>query len=422
MRLLIFSCWVLIAACSGAGNGANRRGEVSDDVQPTDVTPARENQTAAPSATGNADVAASQTAFAIELYRKLSESEGNLFLSPFSIASVMTMTAGGARGETAEQMAAVLHLPRDFAGAHEAPGRASDALNRAQGIELSTANALWLQKGLNIERGFRSIVEKNYRAGLKDADFRASPEAARNAVNKWVEDETREKIRELIPEGAMDASTRLVLANAIYFKGQWARQFKTRDTRPAAFKLIGGEEVQAPFMFQKQRFPYKAGENYQTLELPYNGNEFSMLIVLPNETNGIQSIEETLSQESARAWSEGMREIEVEVYLPKFTMTSQFSLAATLAAMGMPLAFSDRADFTGITKEEPLMISGVFHKAFVDVNEEGTEAAAATGAVVSVTSAMPQQPVFRADHPFLFFIRERSSGLILFMGRVMDPR
>lgn len=367
------------------------------------------------------DLSSALNSFTADLYGELKSKEGNLFLSPYSISAALTMTAAGARGETRDQMASVLGFGDSLGSAHTAQGEALERLQGSPGVELSIANSLWGQAGLNFERDFTELLQEHYGAGMRETNFQSEPEQSRTAINAWVEEQTRERIQDLIPEGAINNQTRLVLANAIYFKGKWDQPFDPEATRPGPFKLSGGGEVQAPFMYQKAYFAYQAADDVEVLELPYDENALSMVIVLPKETDGLAAIESKLSAEQIGLWTAEMRKLELEAYIPKFKMTSQFSLAEVLSAMGMPLAFSNGADFSGMTQDERLAISAVLHKAFVDVNEEGTEAAAATGAVMTRTSMPTRQIIFRADHPFLFFIRERSSGAVLFMGRVANP-
>jgi serpin B len=380
--------------------------------------------------------------FALELYEKLREQKGNLFFSPYSISAALAMTYAGARGETEAQMARVMHfpsgpkvLPKDYDGPvqqgwdreqfHSAFGAIIKDLN-AKGekgnYELSVANALWGQKGYGFLAEFLELIEAKYGGKLNEVDFIAATEAARQTINAWVEKETKEKIKNLIQKGVLDALTRLVLTNAIYFKGNWARQFEEDKTKEAPFTLISGEKINVPMMNQTAEFNYMETEDFQGLELPYVDDELSMIILLPRKTDGLSSLEKMLSVENLSDWLGKLGKRKVIVSVPKFRMTSQFSLAGVLRQMGMTDAFSAKADFSGMNGKRDLFISAVVHKAYVDVNEEGTEAAAATWVTMRLTSVRPEQiPVFRADHPFLFLIRDNHSGSILFFGRVMNP-
>jgi serpin B len=381
--------------------------------------------------------------FALELYAKLREQKGNLFFSPYSISAALAMTYAGARGETEAQMARVMHfpagpkvLPKDYQGPiqqgwdqqrfHSAFGAIIKDLNAKGGkgkYELSVANALWGQKGYRFLAEFLELIEARYGGKLNEVDFLTATEAARQTINKWVEKETKDKIKELIKPGILDKFTRLVLTNAIYFKGNWARQFKEEDTKEAAFTLLSGEKVDSPMMNQTAEFGYIETENFQGLELPYVDDELSMIILLPKEANGLTGFEKSLTAENLSQWLAALHKRKVIVSVPKFKMTSEFSLADVLKQMGMEDAFSGKADFSGMTGKKDLYISAVIHKAFVDVNEEGTEAAAATAVVMRATAIRPEEiPVFRADHPFLFLIRDNGSGSILFIGRMMNPR
>lgn len=373
--------------------------------------------------------------FALELYAKLQSQGGNLFVSPYSISTALAMTHAGARGRTASQMAEVLHFPvvaasspapmdqQQFASAY---GRIIKDLNERGGkgtYTLNVANALWGQKGFGFLKEFLELVRTNYGGQLSEVDFMKAAEPARKTINAWVEKQTKGKIKDLIPAGVLDSMTRLVLTNAIYFKGNWARQFKKDQTRDAPFTLADGQKIETPMMNQTAEFGYTETQDLQCLELPYVGKELSMVILLPREPNGLASLEKSVTAENLSQWLGRLFTREVVVSVPKFKATTQFSLGSVLRSMGMADAFSGEADFSGMDGKKDLCISAVIHKAYVDVNEEGTEAAAATGVVMRLTSIGPsEKPVFRADHPFLFLIRDNKSGGILFIGRVMNPK
>jgi serpin B len=290
------------------------------------------------------------------------------------------------------------------------------------GYELNVANALWGQQGYGFLAEFLELIEAKYGGKLNEVDFIAATEAARQTINAWVEKETRDKIKNLIQKGVLNSMTRLVLTNAIYFKGNWARQFEEDKTRESPFTLISGEEVNVPMMNQTAEFNYMETEDFQGLELPYVDDELSMIILLPRKVDGLSSLEKSLLLEKFSGWLGKLGKRKVIVSVPKFRMTSRFGLAGVLRSMGMMDAFCERANFSGMNGKRDLFISAVVHKAYVDVNEEGTEAAAATGVVMRVTSVKPERiPVFRADRPFLFLIRDNKSGSILFIGRTMNP-
>jgi serpin B len=364
--------------------------------------------------------------FALDLYGRLRGREGNLFLSPASISTALAMTYAGARGETANQMASTLHFTLDQEHLHPALGALLydlDGGGKKRGYQLSVANALWGQKGYPFLPEFVTLAHDNYRAGLEEVDFVGATEQARQTINAWVERQTQDKIKDLLQEGVLSSDTRLVLTNAIYFKGNWASQFPKDRTQDGPFQVTAQEKVTVPFMDKTEKFNYLDGGTFQALELPYVDKDLATVVLLPKKADGVADFEKTLTVHNLNEWLGKLQEHEVVVALPRFKMTSEFSLGDTLAAMGMPLAFSPAADFSGMDGMKYLFVSAVVHKAFVDVNEEGTEAAAATAVVaVGASSGAPMTPVFRADHPFVFLIRDRRSGSILFLGRVTDPR
>ena len=371
-------------------------------------------------------LAADSNAFAIDLYGRLAGRQGNLFLSPYSIHSALTMTYAGARGETASQMAHALHFSLPSEQLHPASAQFIKSLedrataNGKTGYELVVANALWGQKGYPYQPAFLNLLTHNYNAGLQQVDF-AEFDAARQQINAWVEKQTRDKIKDLIAPGVITAQTRLVLTNAIYFKGAWAEPFRKEFTKEGPFQIDSDHTVQTELMHQQHEFPYMETEDLQAVELPYAGRKLSMVVLLPKKIGGVAALEKQLTPEATDRWLAQLTSRHVDLTLPKFTMTGQFELSADLQAMGMTDAFLKEADFSGITTAEGLAISKVIHKAFVDVNEEGTEAAAATAVVMNFTGAprRPEPPVvFCADHPFVFMIRDRQTNAILFMGRM----
>ncbi len=371
-------------------------------------------------------VAAGNNKFALNLYQKLKTNEGNLFLSPYSISTALAMTYAGAKGQTEKQMAETLCFPTTSGGEqfHKSFGEIIKQLNASGekgGFELVVANALWGQKGFDFLPEFLALVKTNYGGNLQQVDFVTQTEVARKAINAWVENKTKDKIKELIKPGILDPMTRLVLTNAIYFKGKWASQFKPEQTKDAPFTLLGGDKVNVPMMSQKTHFGYTEANDIQILEMPYVNDDLSMVILLPKQADGVKDLEKELVSDNLAGWLTNMHKREVQVFFPRFKMTSEFELAKVLSAMGMPDAFSGKADFSGMTGNKDLFISAVVHKAYVDVNEEGTEAAAATGVVMKLTSIREPSPVFRADHPFIFLIRDNQTGSILFIGRVGNP-
>jgi len=381
------------------------------------------------------------TQFALALYEKLRTGDGNLFFSPYSVSTALGMTYAGARGETERQIAEAMWYPtsaevleklgvagkpmtaEEFAGAFGRIIRDLNARGGTDAYELRVANALWGQQDFAFLDAFARLVEAEYGGRIRNVDFVAAAEKARRTINTWVEEQTNGKIKDLISQGAVGPMTRLVLTNAIYFKGNWARQFDEDRTQDAPFTLLDASKIQVPMMNQKARFGYAEIDDLQVLQLPYVGDELSMVILLPKATDGIGRLEQQLTAGNLAGWLDDLREREVIVSIPKFKMTSKFSLESVLRSMGMGQAFTGTANFSGMTGRRDLFISAVIHQAYVDVNEEGTEAAAATGVVMKLTSLGPDRtPVFRADHPFLFMIRDNTSGSILFLGRVSDPR
>ncbi len=378
--------------------------------------------------------------FAFDLYAKLRNSEGNLFFSPYSISTALALTYCGARGQTESQMAGVLNFPffakpgpaissklksdrQKFASAFGKIIKDMNSRGEKGGYELRVANALWGQKGYEFLEDYTELIKSYYEGQLNEVDFIRATEAARKTINKWVERKTNNKITNLIQKGVLDSMTRLVLTNAIYFKGNWARQFKKDKTKDAPFTLDDGEKIETAMMNQTAEFGYMETASFQGLDLPYVDDELSMIILLPKKNDGLDELEKTLTVENLPKWLKKLYKREVVVSVPKFKMTSQFSLASVLKSMGITDAFSSNANFSGINGKRDLFISAVIHKAYVDVNEEGTEAAAATGVTMKLTSVGPSRiPVFRADHPFLFLIRDNHTGSILFIGRVMNPK
>jgi serpin B len=370
--------------------------------------------------------------FAFDLYAQLAAAgDKNLFFSPQSIASALAMTYAGARGETAQQMAEVLRFVSPAEELHAATGALLSywgALGAQGDVQLAVANRLWGQRGYQFLDSFTGLLRDKYGADLEQLDFE-HPEAARQTINQWVSQATSGKIDDLIPQGVLNPLTRLVLTNAIYFQGDWEHAFRKEATKPSKFHLTESDSIEnVPLMYQKRRFAFGRTtfadeKELLLLEMPYKGSQLSMLVLLPGEVGGLAELEAHLSAENVQEWASAMRPTEVKVWLPRFKMSAAFQLKDVLSAMGMQDAFTGDADFSGMDATQELFISAVIHKAFVDVNEKGTEAAAATGVVVDVMSAPPSDtPTFRADHPFVFLLRDNTTGAILFIGRVIDPR
>ena len=363
------------------------------------------------------------TRLAFELYGKLkAENAGrNLFISPFSISTALAMTYAGARGETEKQMMQTLHFSLPQPRLHAAFSGLLADLERSRGYELAIANRLWGQKGYPFLNEYLKSINAHYKGGFEEVDYAGAREQSRQTINKWTEDRTRQKIKNLLLPQDITQLTRLVLTNAIYFKGNWASKFDSGKTIQASFRRESGESVSVPLMFQAGPFRYLGEKEFELLELPYAGDRLSMVVLLPRKGIELAKVEQLLTAENLKSWRSSMEEMEVRVFLPKFKTTTRFYLNNPLIAMGMPNAFDENlADFSGIMGKKDLYISKVIHKAFVDVNEEGTEAAAATAVVMS-TKSFSRNVEFRADHPFVFTIMDRKSGSILFLGRLMDP-
>ncbi len=371
--------------------------------------------------------------FALAMYGQFRQRSGNLFFSPFSIRIALGMIQVGARGETAAQMRETLRISSSDETLHVSFAEIIQQLNAAGGgkYEMAVANSLWVQDGAPLQPGFLDLIARYYAGAMNLVDFRRGAEAARVTMNQWVEDKTRQKIRELIPSGGLDAETRLVLLNAVYFKGRWVLPFDKAATCDEPFHLEAGGQVQASLMHQSEEVGYLKDRGYQAVDLVYRGGDLSMLVLLPDRKDGIRNLERMLSARMLHDCVAQMHTREVKLFLPRFKITwGTVNVRDQLTALGMPLAFTRaQADFSGINGHEPphedsLFISDVLHKAFVEVNEEGTEAAAdSTVYMMRVGAALrpPPTPVFRADHPFVFAIRERKTSALLFLGRMADP-
>lgn len=368
-------------------------------------------------------------AFALDLYRELKGGQGNLFYSPYSISQALAMTYAGARDTTEKEMAATLHftLPQDRL--HPAFNSLDQQLQTrgqgakgkdAKGFRLNIVNAIWGQKGYSFLSEYLDILAQNYGAGLRPLDFRSEPEICRQTINKWVEDQTEQRIRDLLKEGDVDALTRLVLTNAIYFNAAWANSFEKNVTQPAPFHLLDGSTVEVPMMRQSERMGYTTGEGYQSVSLPYDGGEMEMVVMLPDQGK-FAEFEQSLDAGKVKTIIESIAPTQVSLSFPRFKIESEFGLGDALYHMGMPTAFSSLADFSGMTGTRELCISKVVHKTFVEVDEAGTEAAAATAVVMRAT-AMPLEPKeVTVDRPFIFLIRDIQTGSVIFIGRVVNP-
>lgn len=376
-------------------------------------------------------IAEGNNTFAFDLYSQLAkESEDdNIFFSPYSLSVAITMTYEGAKEKTAEEIRSVLHIAEDDAQRRANIASIYNDINKKDNkYTLSTANALWAHKNYPILKDYSDTIERYYGGKITNLDFVNEQEESRKTINAWIEDHTNNKIKDLISQGVLSENTRLILTNAIYFKGTWKKQFEKKNTRDEDFTIRPGQKVKIPMMSligDDTNFNYAETEELQILEMPYEGEEISMLILLPKEKS-LQILEESISYQRLSDYKNMLREQRVNVYIPKFTFETKFTMARTLKNMGMVSAFTspelpDGADFSGIDGEKKVFIQNVIHQAFVEVNEEGTEAAAATAIGIGITSIGTEIPTFRADHPFIFIIQQKNTGNILFFGRVNDP-
>jgi serpin B len=375
---------------------------------------------------GIEEVISANNKFAFDLYSELVKSEdGNIFYSPYSISSALAMTYEGAKGKTKEEMKSVFYFPEDnvlrpnFAAIY-------NRINKdKKDYELRTGNALWVQQEYPFLEEYITGVEKYYGGKATNLDFVNETEQSRQTINSFIEEQTNNKIKELIPAGFLDRMTRLVLTNAIYFKGTWEWEFEEDDTYEDDFRITPDNTVKTEMMSMhpegsKVKFNYLRNEDLKILELPYKGEDLSMLILLPNDN--LESLEPNLTAEKIEEYRSQMTETELDlVALPKFEFDTKYFMKGTLSSLGMPTAFSGSADFSGMTGERDLFIDFVIHQAYVKVNEEGTEAAAATAVGMKLTAVPTPSEVFKADHPFIFLIQEKDNGNILFLGRVVDP-
>jgi serpin B len=368
-------------------------------------------------------VAAANSSFALDLYGRLRGQDGNLFLSPYSVSTALAMTTAGAGGKTAAEMAATLHLPPlSKSDLHALLGqliRRYQADRAGKGYELHVADALWVARGFTLLPDFLHVVQTNYMAQASEVDFLRPNEAA-GTINDWVAAHTGDKIKDLIPESALDPTTRLVLTNAIYFKGVWETPFAARATRDGVWHSSGGDKT-VPMMHRVGRCGFFADDSLSALSLPYFGGDLEMLVLLPKKLDGLSELEKSLDARRLNELSAQIAYREATVTLPKFHMESRFDLSPVLKEMGMATAFAPDADFSGIDGRHDLLITGVIHKSYVDVDEKGTEAAGATGIIVGTAAMIGEPPMFNADHPFLFLIRDMKDQTILFIGRVSQP-
>lgn len=361
--------------------------------------------------------------FAFDLYKELGAKPGNFFYSPYSLEIALAMTSAGARGPTLAEMQSALKLDAD---PHQGLNELRVALQTSDPDrpELSVANRLWGRAGETFEQPFLDLTSQKYGAALAPLDFAGNPRGSQREINAWVEKETHDKIRDLVPERAINKHTALVLTNAIYFKGKWDKPFKKANTKPQAFHAEDATSSEHPFMRMKEKIPYWENEDFQAIRLPYHGRELGMTVFLPKTGKTLAGLAKQITPDLLRSFRMGEATRLVDVALPKFRVDYGFEAKPVLEKLGMKLAFTPKADFSGIRKpvaDDPLFLSAVIHKAFVDVDEEGTEAAAVTGVMMGLGAAYvkPEPPkTFIADRPFLFVIEKTKENAVLFMGKI----
>lgn len=402
--------WCILASCLGA------YAMVNDVKETPHVDPARLKA-----------FALETNQFGFDLFQQLRGQAGNLFLSPYSISSAMGMVTIGGRGQTAQQLSKVLHLPESpdrIAELHQ--GLMASLLNQPKGYDIRIANALWGQEKHPFKDNFINLVQRSFRAEARTMNFISDADNSRSTINRWVEAQTNNRIKDLLQPGTITPDTRLVLTNAIYFKGTWLTPFKKEATRPVEFNLASGEKIKSDMMYRSDHMQYAETDQVQAVELPYQGDRLSMVVLLPLKKDGLTDVESRLSAEFLNSLLTQRKSVKVNLTLPKIKTAYTAGLNKALSDMGVTDAFdSSKANFSGIDGTSDLFISIVIHKAFCEVNEEGTEAAAATGVVMEKTAAPVRQPLpieFKADHPYLYLIRDTQTGCLLFLGRVADPR
>jgi serpin B len=406
----------ILAACSPAAS-----------INLAESNKSRERNPSA-SADGIKKLVDGNNAFALDMYNTLRSENGNLILSPYSISLALAMTYAGARGETEAQMAQTLHfspqneLHPSFNALDLALEKEPINLDKDQEpLQLKIANAVWAEQTFTFLPEFLDTIAVNYGAGVSLADFLNKPNNERVTINNWVSDQTEDKINDLLPDGSITPDTRMVLVNAIYFKADWLDQFDANDTSDLPFNLLDGTQVNAPMMGQAMSIPYTQENGYTAIEIPYAGETAAMDIIVP-DAGKYEDIESTLTNDTFNKIIGDMKETTLMLHLPKFKFESPFALSDALSQLGMVDAFdASKADFSGMTGQKDLFIGNVIHKAFVAVDEEGTEAAAATAVVMEFASARMYNVNLLIDRPFIFVIRDTMNGQILFIGRVLNP-
>lgn len=428
LPFLIFSS-IIFTACNLS---STNREIPQPPVIPESITPNNPPMEIQPTTEAAQQVIQANNQFALDLYQRYSSNPDNLFFSPYSMSTAIAMSYEGARGNTAEEMRKTFHFPENIETLQQGSAALNSQINQPnQDFQLSTANALWAEKTYPFAQEYLDNAKKYYQGEITNLDFINNANTSRIFINDWVAKKTNDKITNLIPENSIDAMTRLVLTNAVYFKGDWIKQFDTEQTTDAEFQINANDSTTVKLMRQINEeavFNYAESEEMQIIELPYSGDQLSMLVILPKKTGDLYDLaglEKNFTLDQLNNWKNALQMKRVFLYLPKFKLETTYQMAEDLIALGMVEAFSPDADFSGMTGFKDLNISAVIHKAFVEVNEEGTEAAAATAIIQRAGSAYnpnaPVIPTFRADHPFIFIIQQKENGNILFIGRVSNP-
>ncbi len=364
----------------------------------------------------------SNNQFAFDFFKQVSvEEKGNIFFSPFSLSTAMGMTYAGSKGVSQDQIAKVFHFASNSNKFHKQQGDAIKQLNSKVGsVQLNIVNTLWAEKTYPFKKSYNKLIKSAYSASVKPMDFINKFEESRLTINENIYKTTNEKIKDLLPSKSLNSLTRLVLTNAIYFKGDWKTKFKKEKTSDSNFFITAQNVVKCKMMGLKSKFDYYEDSMIQAIELPYAGDNFSMIIILLSTKLSLDEFTASLTSDSLESILKGFNNQEINILIPKFKLSNGYQLKSILSKMGMPQPFTDDADFSGMTSSNNLKVSDVFHKAFIEVNEQGTEAAAATAVVITMKS-IGHDTFFIANRPFLFLIKEKSTGTILFMGRIVDP-
>jgi serpin B len=421
MKRLLFMLLALVMVAGGLGCTPKATAGVVQSEKPRDTSPQVNPDTQSELVEGN-------NTFAFDLYQALREKGGNVFFSPYSISEALTMTYAGAKGQTETNMAAALHFTLTQDKLHSAfnwldlelAKRGKDAKGKdGEGFRLRIANALWGQKDYKFLSPFLDTLAINYGAGLRTVDFIKDTEKSRITINDWVAEQTEDRVKDLIPPGSVNEMTRIVLTNAIYFNAAWLHPFKEENTKNDTFYRLDGSTVSVPMMKQTESMRYAEGDSYQAVELLYDGRELSMIILMPREGK-FAEFEESLDSTVFQQVLDQLSTHQVTLTMPKFNYESSFGLKEALSALGMGIAFTEDADFSGMNGKRDLLIQDVLHKAFISVDEAGTEAAAATAVIVGIVS-MPELAEMQINRPFIYLIHDNATGSLIFVGRVLDP-